>query len=372
MTLSSISCKVEVDSNRASIAYADPIHAKKAISTPLPVLNNRFIKIYWDNGNAVPVSSVIVPYEEKKHHHYERKHPQQQQEVATGSALPPQFPPQFPPQLPYSSVTEDVAGEGSEQISPEELEKQKQEREKSLAHLKELQHQREELRKKQLEEIKKMTEMASTAQGKKKQFLVDQIKELTAAVEASLKHDQQRAGLSYTLAETVRALEQKAGEMGLDVPAQDPLYFKRKGGKSGTILDNRPRTLIIENVPSEATAKLIMRRFKSFGLIDEIDLKSDVKTITFATHDSAEKAKKYVKELKYGEDESVMLELKFKENNGEIRTADEKEDNVKSNSNLPAVEVSDTGKGDKDDEKDEEDEEEEEEEEGEEENWKRN
>ena len=56
------------------------------------------------------------------------------------------------------------------------------------------------------------------------------------------------------------------------------------------MLDNRPRRLLLGGVPESTPVKAILRHFKSFGLIDEIDLQSAEKTIAFATHEAAVKA----------------------------------------------------------------------------------
>ncbi len=68
--------------------------------------------------------------------------------------------------------------------------------------------------------------------------------------------------------------------------------YKRKKADSGPsrVLDNRPRQLLLGNLPETATVKSTLMHFKTFGLIDEIDLESAEKTITFAVHEGASKA----------------------------------------------------------------------------------
>lgn len=68
--------------------------------------------------------------------------------------------------------------------------------------------------------------------------------------------------------------------------------YKRKKTEGGPsrVLDNRPKQLLLGNLPAAATTKTVLSHFKTFGLIDEIDLESPDQTITFAVHEAAAKA----------------------------------------------------------------------------------
>lgn len=94
-------------------------------------------------------------------------------------------------------------------------------------------------------------------------------------------------GYEKQLTKAVAALEQKAGEMGLMTKV-----YKRRKAETGPsrVLDNRPRQLLIGNLPESATVKSVLAHFKTFGLIDEIDLEGAAKTITYAVHEAASKA----------------------------------------------------------------------------------
>ena len=76
------------------------------------------------------------------------------------------------------------------------------------------------------------------------------------------------------------------------------------------MLDNRPRVLVLTNLPDSVPLKIVMGRFKNFGLIDDIDLEADPKTVTFASHDAAAVAMEKGKELKFGED-TITLEMEL-------------------------------------------------------------
>jgi hypothetical protein len=263
-------CRVDPDLQRATVTYSDPAHARAAISSPIPVLNNRFIKIYWDTSNAVALADAP-------------QHPV----VASAPAAADAFLAETDTAAPAGLKAEAVPF----QPAPFFVERNRllAEEMKNQQHLRELQQQRETLRRKQLSEIASMTVMLGTSTGKKREFLMQQIEELTALVQASLKPDQERLGVGYEkqLTDTVAALEKKAGEMGLSTK-----MYKRKKAESGPsrVLDNRPRQLLLVGLPETATVKSVLGHFKTFGLIDEIDLESPSRVITYATHDAANKA----------------------------------------------------------------------------------
>lgn len=282
-----VGCRIDADHQRATIAYGDPAHAKAAISSPVPVLNNRFIKIYWDSSNGTALADAPLP-------------------AAPAPA----------PGAPEAAIT---APRGP---SPYQVEKERRrlEQENAEKQLREVRHQKEELRKKQLSEIEAMTVMARTATGKKKEFLLEQIRALTAGVDQSIKADQERTGIAYQkqLADTIVALEAKAGEMGIHV---SKIFRRKKDASSAKVLDNRPKQLSLGALPESASIKSVLTHFKSFGLIDEINLESETKSITFATHESASKAKERGKNFadESGGVTELVLEwlLQTEENNAE-------------------------------------------------------
>lgn len=293
--------RVDAEHQRASVTFVDALHARAALRSPQPVFNNRFIKIFWDNSNLISLDDlkdVPVPSHPPSgfgrgrgsHLHHTDPNAPAPVRVVSGDVPPPQAP----------KITET--------LSVEELEKRRAEYDKNIAQLEEVRHQKEDLRKKQLSQINEMTQMAAKATGKKKKFLLEQIRDLTSAVEMSLIQERGGAPLNSQLSETVRALEEKAGQMGIKVP--NPKHFERRVTKKSRTLDNRPRTLNLTNLPDSVPLPVVMSRFKNFGLIDEIDLESDPKFITFATHEAAVVAQEKGKELKNGED-THLLEMEL-------------------------------------------------------------
>jgi hypothetical protein len=163
-----VACRVDPELQRATVTYAEPSQAKAAISSSLPVLNNRFIKIYWDTSNAVSLADAPAP---------------------AAASAPASFPAvaavaASAPPVPNPAAAAEAAEKAAERY------RKWQEAQKNDEHLREVQQQREALRKKQLSEIASMTVMLSSATGKKREFLMKQIEDLTALVQASLKPDQ--------------------------------------------------------------------------------------------------------------------------------------------------------------------------------------
>lgn len=166
-----VACRVDPDTMRATVSYGDPQSAKAAISSSLPVLNNRFIKIYWDTSNSISLGDV----------------PSKPSVSASQSSFPAPI-----PAAPVPVAT--GAASAPEPSGPSAADRYQawQEMQKNEQQLREVQQQRETLRKKQLSEIASMTVMLGSATGKKREFLMKQIEELTALVQASLKPDQVR------------------------------------------------------------------------------------------------------------------------------------------------------------------------------------
>lgn len=152
-------------SHKAQVKFTHHQAAQKAYKSPEPIFGNRFIKVFWHkDGDS-------------------RASPNKDAAASTPAARPPPPTMSVPQNVPPSARKFPPASRPAPKDSAQEAAK--------LQQLKEIQLQKEELRKKQLEEQQTLMKMLSSPNldQETKVTLFKQLKTLTDSIEASIKKD---------------------------------------------------------------------------------------------------------------------------------------------------------------------------------------
>ena len=167
--------QVKFSQNRAYVKFANHHSAYKAYKSPAPIFGNRFIKVFWQKEGEAAESAPATS-------------------APSTTSTEPQVPALAVPQGPrtFSLVN-------------------KTREEDQLAQLKELQLQKETLRKKQIEQQQQLVKMlaAPTLDQETKVTLFKQLKALTESMEASLKKD---SSVMAAIAAKAKPAEEPAAE----------------------------------------------------------------------------------------------------------------------------------------------------------------